>query len=136
MPTRMTTKRNIVPWDRRLTLSLWVVLWIVFADAAWSAPAEPGQQETLALEYRLSIDRTSADPAEREKLFLRLIEECPETEAAEEAHWALSNLYLDDFDEPLEDKAREILESFLKRYPASQWVLHVKSRLAWLQGKE
>jgi hypothetical protein len=134
MPT--TTKRKLSPGGWRLILSLWTAVWAVFAGAAWSAPAEPSQQEILALEYRLNIDRTPAGAAaEKEKLFLRLIEECPETDAAEEAYWALSNLYLDDFDEPQEDKAREILESFLKRYPASQWVLHVESRLAWLQGK-
>ena len=133
----MTTKKNVLlgssvlPWG-----ILFLILFrILFSGTAWSAE-DPGQQEILALEYRLSIDRTPAgDAAERERLFLRLIEECPETEAAEEAHWALSNLYLDDFDEPQEDKAREILESFLKRYPASQWVLHVESRLAWLQNK-
>jgi hypothetical protein len=134
----MTTKKDIPRESfRNFLLSLWVLFGILFAGAAWSAPAEPSRQEVLALEYRLSIARTPADDAaEKEKLFLRMIEECPETEAAQEAHWALSNLYLDDFDEPQEDKARAILESFLKRYPASQWVLHVESRLAWLQGKK
>jgi outer membrane protein assembly factor BamD (BamD/ComL family) len=129
----ITTKRNgNIAW-----MGLILSLWVLFMGTAWGASVDPDQQEILALEYRLSIDRTPAsDAAERERLFLRIIEECPETEAAEEAHWALSNLYLDDFDEPREDKAREILESFLKRYPSSQWVLHVESRLAWLQGKE
>jgi TolA-binding protein len=109
---------------------------LLFAAAAWGAPAAPDRQEALALEYQLSIARLpSSDAAAREPLFLRLIDECPATEAAEEAYWALSNLYLDDFDEPKEDKAREILEKFLKQYPSSQWVSHVKNRLSWLRGE-
>jgi hypothetical protein len=137
---KINIKRDIAQGSLALPLQVGYILFsvfIFFRSTAWSAPVDPAQQEVLALEYRLSIDRTpSGDAAERERLYLRMIEECPETEAAQEAHWALSNLYLDDFDEPREDKAREILESFLKRYPTSQWVLHVESRLAWLQGKE
>jgi hypothetical protein len=102
--------------------------------AAWAAPAPPEQQEFLALDYRLEISRTQ-DAAGREALYLRLIGECPGVEAAEEAHWALSNLYLDDFDEPKEDKAREVLELFLKRYPSSLWAPHAESRLLWLRGE-
>jgi len=101
---------------------------------AWAAPLSLEQQEFLAVDYRFTISRTT-DAAEREALFLRMIEECPDTELAEEAHWALSNLYLDDFDEPKEDKAREILELFLKRYPSSRWAVHVESRLQWLRGE-
>jgi hypothetical protein len=94
---------------------------------------ERKRQEILALEYRWTIDRTpSDDAAAREALYLRLIDECPETEAAERAHWALSNLYLDDFEEPRESDARKILERFVERYPSSRWVLHVTDRLAWL----
>jgi len=100
------------------------------------APAEPEQQSALALEYLLRLTRTPASDAEaREKIYLGLIDECPVTEAAEEAHWALSNLYLDNFDGPKEDKAREILEKFLERYPSSQWRLHVENRLAYFWGK-
>jgi hypothetical protein len=100
----------------------------------WGEPAEPERQVPLALEYQLSLSRTPASEAAlREKLYLALIDECPVTEAAEEAYWALSNLYLDDFDEPKEDKAQEILEKFLERYPASQWRSHVEDRLAWFQ---
>ncbi|MDR1378686.1 MAG: hypothetical protein LBJ36_06490 [Synergistaceae bacterium] len=129
------TKRNIT-WEGSI-LSFGVLFLVLFISTVWAASVDVVQQDILALEYRLSIDRTSvSDAAERERLFLRLIEECPKTEAAEESYWALSNLYLDDFDEPQEGKAREILESFLKRYPASQWVSHVESRLSWLQGKE
>ena len=97
--------------------------------AAEVTEAELKRQEGLALEYRCNIDRTPAyDAAAREALYLRLIEECPETEAAERAHWALSNLYLDDFDEPKEDNARNILKQFVARYPSSRWLLHVTDR--------
>jgi hypothetical protein len=106
------------------------------AAVAWCAPVDPVQQEVLALEYQWSIARTPAsDAAARETLYLRLIDECPAVEASEEAYWALSNLYLDDFDDPKEEKARAILEKFLERYPSSQWVAHVKNRLSWLRGE-
>ena len=99
--------------------------------------AELERQEGLALEYRWNIDRTPADDAAtREALYLRLIEECPETEAAERAHWALSNLYLDDFAEPKENDARKILERFVARYPSSRWLLHVTDRLVWFWGEK
>jgi outer membrane protein assembly factor BamD (BamD/ComL family) len=109
---------------------------LIMASWAWGAPAEIELQEAQAREYLFQITRApSSEVNEREALYLRLIGECPATEAAEEAHWALSNLYLDDMDEPQEEKAREILEKFLERYPTSQWAFHVKNRLAWLRGE-
>ncbi|MDR1621231.1 MAG: hypothetical protein LBS00_02525 [Synergistaceae bacterium] len=124
-----------------LVLILGVTAGTVVANAATAEAAvserDLEQQEALALEYRWNIDRTPADDAAaRETLYLRLIEECPETEAAERAHWALSNLYLDDFDEPREEDARKILQRFAERYPASRWILHVTDRLAWLWGEK
>ena len=101
---------------------------------AWAAPAPLDRQEFLAIDYRFAISRAT-DVSEREALYLRMIDECPATELAEEAHWALSNIYLDDFSAPKEDKAREILELFLKRYPSSRWVSHVENRLLWLRGE-
>ena len=101
---------------------------------ALAAPMSSDLQNFLALEYRFAISRTT-DVSEREALYLRMMNECPDTETAEESYWALSNLYLDDFDEPKEDKAREILELFLKRYPSSRWGAHVESRLRWLRGE-
>ena len=101
---------------------------------ALAAPAPPEQQNFLAIDYRFKISRTT-DASEREALYLQMMDECPDTETAAESYWALSNLYLDDFDEPQEDKAREILELFLKRYPSSRWTSHVESRLLWLRGK-
>ena len=101
---------------------------------ALAAPVPSDLQNFLALDYRFAISRTT-DVSEREALYLRMMDECPDAETAEESYWALSNLYLDDFDEPKEDKAREILELFLKRYPSSLWVVHVESRLLWLRGE-
>lgn len=134
--------------QKRCRISRGVLLGLIWAlGLAWSLAAaanaaevsEEGlaRQEALALEYRWNIDRIPAeDAAAREELYLRLIEECPETEAAERAHWALSNLYLDDFDEPRENDARKILERFVERYPTSRWILHVTDRLAWLWGEK
>ena len=124
----------------RVTVLGSVMLFVMyFLNIAWlhkasAAPVPLDQQKILAIEYRFAISRTT-DASEREALYLRMIAECPDTELAEEAHWALSNIYLDDFDEPKEGKSREILELFLKRYPSSRWVPHVESRLQWLRGE-
>lgn len=124
----------------RYRAALWFVIYFLYflfqreLPEVLAAPAPSGRQEFLAVEYRFKISRT-AGAAEREGLYLRMIDECPETELAEESYWALSNLYLDDFDEPKEDKAREILELFLKRYPGSRWAAHAENRLRWLRGE-
>ena len=131
----MTKKKTL----RRAALPALFLICAAVGSAAWGAPAgteEPSLQEALALDYLLFLARTPASDAEaREKLYLALIGDCPETQAAEEAHWALSNLYLDDFDEPMEKEAKEILEKFLERYPTSQWRRHVENRLASLWGE-
>jgi hypothetical protein len=103
----------------------------VFAAPEGEAREKPAQ-ENSALDIRLALAR-AADAGTKEKLYLRLIEECPETEDAEEAYWALSALYLNDFDEAREEEARNVLERFLERYPSSLWVPHVENRLLWLR---
>ena len=117
----------------RVVVVSWLVLYYCSCQAV-AALAPLDRQEFLAIDYRFAISRTT-DISERETLYLRMIDECPNTELAEEAHWALSNLYLDDFDEPKEDEAREILGLFLKRYPSSRWALQVEDRLSWLRGE-
>lgn len=102
------------------------------AYAAVSAE-EAARQNNLALDYQLRLSRTVSDAVEeRERLYLALVEECPETEAAQEALWSLANLYLDDFDEPQETKAQEVLEYFIKKYPSSPWIFQAENRLLWL----
>ena len=114
-----------------------VFLFALFAGSSVRsfASTEKEAQQNAALEIRLALSQT-ADAETKEKLYLRLIEECPHTEDAEEAHWTLSNLYLDGFGEPREDDARNILERFLARYPSSLWAPHAESRLLWLRGEE
>ncbi|MDR2529238.1 MAG: hypothetical protein LBD04_09525 [Synergistaceae bacterium] len=133
----MTKRRFFLLFPLFPLCALTFLCWGPFFAPVWSE--EPGpleQQEAMAAEYLFRLARMSGDePEERERLYLGLTEDCPGTEAAQEAHWALSNLYLDGFDDPKEDKAREILEQFLKRYPSSQWVDHVESRLAWLRSE-
>jgi len=106
----------------------------------WAASLEDPElerQEILAREYQFQIARTPvSETSAKEKLYLRLITECPATEAAEEAYWNLANFYLDDMEEPQEEKAREVLERFLERYPSSQWSPHVKNRLAWFKWEK
>ena len=109
-------------------------LWQVGQFQASAAPASLDQQQFLATDYRFRALRAT-DVSEREALFLRMIEVSPDVELAKEAFWALSNLYLDDFDEPKKDKAEAILELFLERYPSSRWTSHVESRLLWLRGE-
>lgn len=97
--------------------------------------AEPGSEEQRrrALEIRLAISRLSETQVEeRESLYHEIVESCPATEEAEEALWALSNIYLDAFPEPQEQTAREVLELFLDRYPDSAWGLQVRGRLILL----
>ena len=80
--------------------------------------AEPGSEEQRrrALEIRLAISRLSETQVEeRESLYHEIVESCPATEEAEEALWALSNIYLDAFPEPQEQTAQEVLELFLDR---------------------
>ena len=100
--------------------------------AAEQKPA--GNAEQTALELRVQLTRlgNDGDPAAREAIWKKIIEQCPNTEEAEAAFWALSNLYLDDFEEPREPQAREVLEQFLKRYPDSRWTSQVKCRLHFL----
>ena len=97
--------------------------------------AEPGsdEQKRRALELRLAISRLSETQVkERESLYQEILESCPATKEAEEALWALSNLYLDAFPEPKEQAAQEVLELFLDRYPDSAWGLQVRGRLILL----
>ena len=97
--------------------------------------AEPGSEEQKwrALEIRLAISRLSETQVEeRESLYQEIVESCPATREAEEALWALSNLYLDAFPEPKEQSAQEVLELFLDRYPDSAWGLQVRGRLILL----
>ena len=118
----------------RVAAMLGLLICLSWQGAAFAAPVPLEQQDFLAVEYRFKISRAT-DPSEREALFLRMMEECPDAELTQESYWALSNLYLDDFDEPKLDKAKEVLELFLKRYPSSRWAAHVENRLSWLRGE-
>ena len=135
----MTKDRDLAKSGTGCRVAAILGLVIYFFCRAWlpqafADPVPSDRQDFLARDYRFEISRTT-DVPERESLYLRLMDECPDTEIAEESYWALSNLYLDDFDEPREDKAREILELFLKRYPSSRWASHVEGRLLWLRGE-
>ena len=100
---------------------------------AWGAEPSSEEQKRRALEIRLAISRLSETQVEeRESLYHEIVESCPATEEAEEALWALSNIYLDAFPEPQEQTAQEVLELFLDRYPDSAWGLQVRSRLILL----
>jgi hypothetical protein len=136
----MTTVETRRSRQGRGAFFFFVFFFWTLSACSFAAPAQEVQQnleaqQNMVLDIRLSLSR-AAGAAEKENLYLLLIEEFPETEDAEEAHWALSDLYLDEFGEPKEDEARKILEQFLARYPSSLWAPHVKSRLLWLRGED
>lgn len=64
-----------------------------------------------------------------EQLYVRVIDECPDTEQAEEAYFRLSNLYRMGYDPPKYEALRRLLEEFLERHPDSEGVPEMRERL-------
>ena len=116
------------------------VLLSVCAQQAFAAPVSmegnAAAPERTALELQVELNRlgSSGDPIERESILRKIVQQCPGTEEAEAAYWALSDLYLDAFSEPREAEARDVLELFLKKCPDSRWVAQAKCRLLALYG--
>ncbi|GHS97060.1 hypothetical protein AGMMS50276_16480 [Synergistales bacterium] len=134
MKNKMRTGMKIGKFAGAVFIFLAIYLFS-FAEAA-----DYADQKALALSLRFSVSRLPTDSSddvakEKEALYLRIINECPDTSEAEEAYWELSNLYLDGFDEPKEKEAVAVLERFLKELSDSPWALHVNSRLKWLRGE-
>lgn len=115
-----------------LTAAMVVLLFCVPASAA----PELTDDERRALELRVELSRmTGADDADaREAVCLSIIQDCGGTEEAEAAYWRLADIYLDAFDEPQEQKARDVLKRFIERCPNSRWVTHARLRLLELGG--
>ncbi len=88
------------------------------------------EQEELARELFIKLSKTDAsDTKVFIELYGRVIEECPETERAQEAYWRLSNLYLQAFDKPDYGKIAALLEEAVRRYPDTPATPHYKQRL-------
>lgn len=91
-------------------------------------PLAEQQRRAAELFERLrQVDRFAYEEIER--LYLRVINECPDTDEAEEAYFRLSNLYRMGFDPPQYDRLRQLLESFLDRYPDSPGRAEMEERL-------
>ncbi|MFQ3573355.1 MAG: tetratricopeptide repeat protein [Thermodesulfovibrionales bacterium] len=88
------------------------------------------EQERLAKDLFLKMSKTDAsDTKVFIELYGRVIDECPDTERAQEAYWRLSNLYLQAFDQPQYDKIARLLEEAVKKYPNTPATPHYKQRL-------
>ena len=107
------------------------------AAPAGEAPAgeAPAPQDPNALAKSLFDQIRQADTydlATIERLYLEVMEKCPETEQAQESYWRMSNLYLQAYDAPKYPEARALLERFLARYPDSEGVPLIKRRLVFV----
>ena len=117
----------------------------IFAETAGSkdnaennslvASVENSEKEDLANQIFYEI-RNVEKPEEKAVLYRKVVDECPGAELAQEALWRLSQLYLDDFDEPNVKEAIGCLELFIKSYPDSDWRPHVEFSLLWLYESE
>lgn len=92
-------------------------------------------KEELAKQILFEI-RHVDDVAEKAGLYRKIADECSGTEFAQEALWKLSQLYLDDFDEPNVKESISCLERFIKSYPDSGWRSHVEFNLLGLYENE
>ncbi len=84
------------------------------------------EQEKRSLEiFNLILEVSTSSPDRREvlpemeKLYKRIIKECPDVPLAQESYLRLVILYLKDYDPPRSDDAMELYNDFLKKYPAS-----------------
>ena len=102
----------------------------VVRGAAESAPLSLQAQQQLAAElFEQIIQSDRFDYEKIEALYLRVINECPDSDRTEEAYFRLSNLYRMGFDPPEHGKLRFLLESFLERFPDSEGQSEMSERL-------
>ncbi len=88
------------------------------------------EQQTRAAELFEQIRQADTyDYAQIEQLYLQLLQECPDTEQAEESYFRLSNLYRMGMDPPEYQKLRVLLEEYMVRYPTSEMAPEMSKRL-------
>lgn len=81
------------------------------------------EQEALsAMAFRALKVMDDDETAKFERLYRLVIDACPETDRAHEAHWRLTNMYQQAFDPPQHEKIVAMLEGFLARYKESKVV--------------
>ncbi len=95
-----------------------------FARAAALAgdlsPEEQGALSGMAFKALTAMDEY--DTAKFERLYRLVIDACPATDRAHEAHWRLTHMYQRAYDEPQNEKIAALLEGFLARYKESKVV--------------
>lgn len=64
--------------------------------------------------------------------YKRVINECPDTEWAQEAYWRLTNLYLNAVEKPDYERVISLLEEAIKKYPNTPATPHYKKRLLFV----
>lgn len=99
-------------------------------DAAAADKLSLEEQQVRATELFNQIIQTDNYELDTiEHLYLQVIQECPDTEKAEESYFRLSNLYRMGFDPPEYKKLMVLLEEFLVRYPDSEGRAEMRDRL-------
>lgn len=93
------------------------------------------EKEELAKQIFFEIKQVD-NPAEKAVLYRKITDECSGIALAQEALWRLSELYLNDFDEPNVKESIGCLEKFIKLYPDSEWRYHVEFSLLGLYENE
>lgn len=94
------------------------------------------EQQKLAEQIFNQLRNTREDDfATFERLYKRVIEECPNTERAKEAYLRITNLYLQAFDPPKYREVVRLLEDAIYRYPKSDATPHYKKRLLFAYEK-
>jgi tetratricopeptide (TPR) repeat protein len=106
-----------------------------YGDKSTTTSSDHSEKEDLAKQMFFEI-RQVDDPTEKAVLYRKIVDECSGIELAEEALWRLSQLYLNDFDEPNAKEAIGCLERFIKSYPDSEWRSHVEFSLLGLYESE
>jgi tetratricopeptide (TPR) repeat protein len=114
-------------------VSIYIISIIFLLSACATAPVEktkkvltPAEQETESLEVFnkiLTISRSSDDRQamlpEMEETYAQLIKDYPDTPLAQESHWRLIIIYVNDYSPPLYEKAEALYSVFLENYPQS-----------------
>ena len=85
-----------------------------------AAGTDPAAQARAIFKEIAALDDQDLDGIEAR--YLRIIDECPQTEQAQESYWRLSNLYLQAYDPPRNPAATALLERYLAGYPGSTWL--------------
>jgi tetratricopeptide (TPR) repeat protein len=95
-----------------------------FARAAAVAGDLSGdEQEALSgVVFKALTAMDEYDTGKFERLYRLVIDACPATDRAHEAHWRLTHMYQQAFDPPPHEKIAALLEGFLARYKESKVV--------------